>query len=719
MSTCSKCGDANPEDATFCAHCGAELQDSPAPPAEHSRPSLELDVCMSLIAAVIMVDGGIIAGLNQSLAWARSLPLILAAVGIVFGLVEAVRIRRYAICIPLAALMAAIPILVSRLFYPRAEAVTYAIAAAGVSAVIALVACALASARRRRLSAGEMPARLSPLVAVGMYLLVALIIVVSAIYLGPPASQELKGWVWTEREAPSAVFVAKEGDRWAIHCLDRDGGRTRIASGFADPVDPSLSPDGRWACWSAKGSTPGTSDRKRLFVCPSAIARPRKVGDLEPTGDVGAVWSPDNRWLVLEARARAGDKKSIWLVDRTAVYEPVRLLEGPMTLCVWSPDSRYLVLNVGDEPKVKYLLVNRSTGSQETIADGSNLDVQALWSPDSKVLAMAVFDRVGDDAGKFTLIYPAEDRQEQIPCPSGRAIIESPTWSPSGKHLAFAMSEVTESTADYMNYYTLGAYVVASSGGKPTRVVNGQDTTGFWDISWLSGPERVILEDEKGYLIAGVGKGQKGGRALSGTDEQIFGTVLKSRSGLVVAISSGQVPKTRVEFRRVGKIGHSDSIFRAAAQVPTHLKTDKPDNGSVGYYAADKGETGKFSLIVDEPGRPYVNQSDHEQGNVRTWAAYLSPTGSQMVIARRVRQEVYDLYSLTDKGKDAKRLARNIQLPEAVWSADGKQMLWLSKARTAKTGVMSSFDASTGRVARVAEKVSLIVIPGNLRVPGG
>ena len=155
----------------------------------------------------------------------------------------------------------------------------------------------------------------------------------------------------------------------------------------------------------------------RLVLVDEDGARRTDVTPVEavPVIDVNPTWSPDGRWVAFASSRGRSDPEgmSLWLVERRAGAEPVRLTEGVSV----DRDPRF----VGDGSAIVYASFSgtgtgtgRGTGTG-TEAEGTTLD---LW--------MLPFDTAaGRPAGPARRLTRTEDLDELSPWPwpDGRSIV--------------------------------------------------------------------------------------------------------------------------------------------------------------------------------------------------------------------------------------------------------------------------------------------------------
>ena len=259
-----------------------------------------------------------------------------------------------------------------------------------------------------------------------------------------------------------------------------------------DVGDPQLSPDGAWVAYTV--GTPDTAeDRNDSDVWMARWDGSRNVRlTFGKESEHTPRWSPDGRWLAfLSGRGDPDDADQLWLLDRTG-GEAQRLssYKGGVNDYAWSPDGRRLALVVLD-PK-----------EDTVVAAGDSLKKK---TPRPIVIDRFQFKR--DVEGylgtrrQHLYVFDVESRQ-------GRQLTSGiydeilPSWSPSGRQLAFVSKRGPD--ADRSDDWNV--FVVDAAGGAPRQLTTfeGEDSGPDWNsrpqwspdgrsIAYLQGGEPKLI----------------------------------------------------------------------------------------------------------------------------------------------------------------------------------------------------------------------------------
>ena len=224
----------------------------------------------------------------------------------------------------------------------------------------------------------------------------------------------------------------------------------------------SMSPDGKWVAWTAKGE--GTGNAVYLLDCKNAGATPKRLtaGDkLENPDASGVAWSPDSTQIAFFSHGDSAQDQ-IYIAS-IASPKPRRIsnLDGHLKDLRWAPDGNHIAVLyaehgggggpleaepaatgvIGSEIHNQRITLLSSTGSDLKQITPASLNIYEYeWAPaGSKFVAVAApgpadnnwwtakLYTVAADSGQMKLVYtPPVDRQ-----------IAAPHWSPDGSKIGF------------------------------------------------------------------------------------------------------------------------------------------------------------------------------------------------------------------------------------------------------------------------------------------
>src|SRR5262249_40316818 len=121
----------------------------------------------------------------------------------------------------------------------------------------------------------------------------------------------------------------------------------------------------------------------------------------------------------------------------------------------YSPDGKW-VAYVSDQSGREeiHLIAADGSGPARKLTDNDALKSAVVWSPDSKSIAFTTSERK-----LYTIGADGKNLKELASSPYGP--VGSPSWSPNGKLLAYAKSDVTRST---------DVYLMPSTGGEEKKI---------------------------------------------------------------------------------------------------------------------------------------------------------------------------------------------------------------------------------------------------------
>jgi dipeptidyl aminopeptidase/acylaminoacyl peptidase len=276
------------------------------------------------------------------------------------------------------------------------------------------------------------------------------------------------------------VLMPSEGG-WLVALTSTAGGKSGL----------SWSPDGRMIAYASQGG---------IWVVPSAGGTPRRLtnaaagpGDPRQSSDRAPQWSPKGHWILFETgrrghdnlmvvsedgmvtdyltAANADEEAASWSPDGTRISYTLRAPEyfsgklnvvkfdpskgqaagDPVTLYTaptdrgggwsirkaqWSPDGRTLAVVLQDSGWDNVYLVPASGGSPKALTHGEFEDVNPVFSPDGKALAVVSSRKNLEETGIW--IVPVDGSAPRALTRFETPGMESqPEWSPDGSRIYF------------------------------------------------------------------------------------------------------------------------------------------------------------------------------------------------------------------------------------------------------------------------------------------
>jgi dipeptidyl aminopeptidase/acylaminoacyl peptidase len=213
------------------------------------------------------------------------------------------------------------------------------------------------------------------------------------------------------------------------------------------PLDPAISPDGRWVAFAVKSVAPGKDGyRSALWLAPTDALAPARQLTVGAKDDRSPRWSPDGRTIaflsdrgaVLQAggggdrpgKAEAPEEGSVqvWLLPFADGGEARRLTELPRDvsdLC-WSPEGgRLCLVSAATRPA-------RDPDLQRPPEEPPESDLHHI---DRLQYMLNGAGYIYDRAPNLWLLDVASGELSQLT--SGRARDEQPAWRPDGRTIAF------------------------------------------------------------------------------------------------------------------------------------------------------------------------------------------------------------------------------------------------------------------------------------------
>jgi Tol biopolymer transport system component len=450
----------------------------------------------------------------------------------------------------------------------------------------------------------------------------------------------------------------------------------------SDAVDDqaALSPDGTLLAFVSTRETYKaniwildleTRQLRNLTRQPGIQGDPQKPG-----GFFGPAWSPDGKWLAFssdrntEWRARNGawehiQELSIYVIgaDGTGLRQ---VSNAPSGICAgspkWSPDGKRVVfyeLPVEQTWHAHRPELMASATSQIVSVDVSSGErIEHTSGPGLKLLPQFV---TAKDIGYLAKGGP----NEGLAYTGGRAAVKSkmrsPVWSPDGTKVIYEKVDFAPRPQNLPLYswdrnyeyrYT-DVFPQLSRDGK--LVVTEKDADSSIVIMDPDGSNKARVFHAAGKGFAFAPSWSPDGHWIAFGFGNFFGDRHKSRAKIMMVRRDG----TGVQ----------------------ELTGDTPHSGFPSFSADGKkivyrvwGENDYGLRIFDLDDRS-VKVLTTEPDNLPGW----SPDGSRIVFTRRQADGNYDVFTIRPDGSDLRRLTTSPAVDgHAVWSTDGKHILWNS-----------------------------------------
>jgi Tol biopolymer transport system component len=247
------------------------------------------------------------------------------------------------------------------------------------------------------------------------------------------------------------------------------GERRRLTApppGTQGDHDPAISPDGKNLCFVRWLVGSGASD---LYVVPVVGGELRRLTS-DGVWIYSPVWTPDGREIVFSSNRSGG--QNLWRIPAVG-GKPRRLdfAQGEVRSTAFAtvgPDKSVRMAystSVFDDNIWRLDLTHG--GKPKPVVASMARDWSPQFSPDGNRMAFS-----SDRSGSFEIWVSRADGSLPVQLTSfGGGVVESPRWSPNGKHIAFA-ALVERSAANFTPKINRHVYLVDAGGGISHRLTS-------------------------------------------------------------------------------------------------------------------------------------------------------------------------------------------------------------------------------------------------------
>ena len=279
------------------------------------------------------------------------------------------------------------------------------------------------------------------------------------------------------------AFVLREGgqqDIWVANVGSRNA--VRLTNDPSDERDPAWSPDGRRLAYASR-----KDGNWELYVL--EIANPetpeRITFDLSFQGN--PQWSPDGNWLVYESYQ--GGNLDIYALPLDGSQPLRRITDHPAPdyAPVWSPEGRQMAfVSVRDGNQDVYIFDLDTLETSNITNTPSRNENHPAWSSDGELLAYSAVEQ-----GREQVFVQAVEGFNITP--QAMNFGRTPSWSPEGLNLTFAVDTNDSSTSFIYAIPYQGDEVATEVLSLPTRAS---------DPTWTTRPLPAQLVNDGGVAPA-------------------------------------------------------------------------------------------------------------------------------------------------------------------------------------------------------------------------
>ncbi len=246
---------------------------------------------------------------------------------------------------------------------------------------------------------------------------------------------------WT----PGALLVNEDGHFVKIPLLDPPAGGTPVNLYTGDAAgcwgEHGYSPDGKWLAISC--STPGQGGPD-VYIVPANGGKPRRVTHHPLSFFHG--WSPDGDTIAFTG-IRDGHQ-DIYTVPATSGPETRLTTAGLDDGAEYTPDGQYIYYNSDLSGSMQIWRMRPDGSQQERVTDDDLNNWYPHISPDGRSMVFLTYAKgvAGHPPNQDVALrlMSLSDKQVRVLvnlC-GGQGTIDSPSWAPDSKHLAFVSNQM-------------------------------------------------------------------------------------------------------------------------------------------------------------------------------------------------------------------------------------------------------------------------------------